>query len=134
MMIKNEKILFLLIRVSAGFIMLLGIAHAAIAVPMGITATASLSLQDSAPLTMANIVTAAAVFLSGLLVYCNIQGMKRNTRGAFQISLASFIFMFLVGVGYRFATPDNPFAYLASLFPVVGIYSLMSFAVMKERM
>jgi hypothetical protein len=97
------------------FFMLLGIAHLFIATPMGIEATKTIPASDSASLTLANIVTAISVFMSGMLVLYSINGYARAEKWSITCSFGCALFMTLVGTGYVVTGPDNPFAYAALL-------------------
>lgn len=99
--------------ITGSLMSLLGVAHLAIAVPMGIAAVKSLPRDAALPLTLGNIVTALAVGGAGLLtIYC-ASGLKHAERWAWTIALGAGVFMTLVGIGYIVITPYNPFAYLA---------------------
>lgn len=99
--------------ITGSLISLLGVAHLAIAVPMGIEVVKYLPKEAALPLTLGNILTAVAVGGAGFLtIYC-ASGLKRNERWSWTIAVGAGIFMTLVGIGYVVITPDNPFAYLA---------------------
>ncbi|HEX5753923.1 MAG TPA: hypothetical protein VFZ09_47505 [Archangium sp.] len=102
-------------RVSGGLIILLGLAHLALAVPDGVRAVAPLPREDAAALIMADIVTAVAVLLAGWLMLQGASGLGRAERWARTVVSSAGGFMVLVGVGYILATLGNPFAYVALL-------------------
>jgi len=126
---NKSQLVYRWLLITGSLIILLGVAHMAIAVPRGIQIVKYLPQAAALPLTLGNIVTALAVGSAGLLtIYC-ASGVKRTEYWAWTIAVSAGIFMIIVGIGYILVTPNNPFAYLAFL---IALFDLVPLVLYKK--
>jgi hypothetical protein len=124
---NKSKLVYRWLLITGSLIILLGVAHLLIAVPVGIEVVKILPKWAALSLTLGNIVTALAVGSAGCLtIYCAF-GLKRTERWAWTIAVGVGIFITIVGIGYVVVTPYNPFAYLAFVIALFDLIPLFLF-------